>query len=73
MSKYNMINVLMGRSADYNDKLADGKRSLKFMGFMSDEDYIRLVSSVRLIDYVFDVYKVVGKYSYVRFIVKEVK
>ena len=48
MSKYNMINVLMGRSADYNDKLKVG-RSLKFMGYMSDEKFDELVIMMMMV------------------------
>ena len=69
MSKYNMINVLMGKSADYNDKIKNG-RSLKFYIRMNDEEFEKLVKSSELIDYVTRVYK---KHDYVRFFVKEVK
>ena len=69
MSKYNMINVLMGKSADYNDKIKNG-RSLKFCIRMNDKDFEKLVKSSELIDYVTRVYK---KDDYVRFFVKEVK
>ena len=72
MSKYNMINVLMGRTADYNDKLKVG-RSLKFIGRMSDEKFDELVRSLRLVDYVMDVYRMTGSDNYVRIIVKDVK
>ena len=72
MSKYKMINVLMGRSADYNDKLKN-ERSLKFMGYMSDEKFNELVRSLKLVDYVTRVYKMTGSDNYVRIIVKDVK
>ena len=72
MSKYNMINVLMGKTADYNDKLKVG-RSLKFIGYMSDEKFDELVKSLRFVDYVMSVYKMTGSDNYVRIIVKDVK
>ncbi len=73
MSKYKMINVIMGRNYDYNDKLLYGRRSLKYYGYINDEDYLKIVESLRLIDCVVNVYKKVRNKMdcYVRIIVEE--
>lgn len=75
MSKYNALNVLMGKTADYNDKCYNG-RSLKFLGYMSDEDFNKLVQSLKFVDYVTSAYKMRSTGyggDYVRIFVKDVK
>ena len=68
MSKYALLNAVMGKSADFNDKIING-RSLKFYKSYDEDSKFTISQQLSSIPYVTNVYYGLG---YIRVYVENI-